>query len=176
MNSSTADAATGSSTSETGGLSGSGSNRAAAVIYDDVIEMAAGATKASGTAGWTYEDGSAWDPAAPDIVFNPSPCPGPSGSSEQLFMQFELLGPAPADPLAARKQMQAYLEEQGFRITRSIDPPESSNPKRTFIVSAESPDGAMIDYGANSSEQLLGLRSECSDHPSLTGEVGPETP
>ncbi|WP_312182117.1 hypothetical protein [Arthrobacter sp.] len=171
MNSSTADAATGSA-SETADPSGHGPSRAAAVIYDDVIAMAAGATDASGTGGWTYEDGSAWDPTAPDIVFTPSSCPG---ASKQLFMQFELLGPAPANPLAARQQMQAYLEEQGFRITRSIDPPENSKPKRTFVVSAERPDGASINYGANDSEQLLGLRSECSDHPSLAGEVGAET-
>lgn len=164
MTPSTADAGTGSA------------GRPAGAIFTDFTALAGESVDATGTAGWSYADGSPWDPANPDIVFTPTPCQTPQGSGADRFMQFELLGPAPEDSLAARDRMQAYFEERGYRITRSIDAPPESKPKRTHVVTAQTPAGALIDYGANDEEQLFFFDSECSDHPSMDGEVSAETP
>ena len=72
--------------------------------------------------------------------------------------------------------MQDYLEGRGYRITRSIDAPPESKPKRTHIVTAETPGGAIIDYGANDDEQIFFFDSECSDHPSMNDDVSAVTP
>ncbi|MEB7503249.1 hypothetical protein [Arthrobacter koreensis] len=171
MTPSTADAGTGSASPAS-----SPEGRPAGAIFADFTAMAAEAVDATETAGWTYADGSPWDPANPDIVFTPTPCQTSQGSGEDRYMQFELSGPAPEDSLAARDRMQAFLEERGYRITRSIDAPPESKPKRTHLVTAESPGGALIDYGANDEEQLFFFESECSDHPSMEGDVSAETP
>jgi len=171
MTPSTADAGTGSA-----GPASGPEGRPASAIFADFTAMAAEAVDATGTAGSTYADGSRWDPANPDIVFTPTPCQTSQGSGKDLFMQFELSGPAPEDSLAARDRMQAFLEERGYRITRSIDAPPESEPKRAHLVTAETPGGALIDYGANDQEQLFLFDSECSDHPTMDGEVSAETP
>lgn len=90
-------------------------------------------------------------------------------------MQFELVGPMPSDPRESRERMKEYMEAQGYVVTRNIDPPAGVGPKRTYLVSAELADGAVINYGANDTEQLLDLAGECSDHPSLDGEVSTQT-
>lgn len=152
--------------------------RPAAAIFNDFMGTAAAAVEATDTVGWTYADGSSWNPDAPDIVFNPKPCRETADGAEQRTMQFGLLGPAPADPRAARDQMQAYLEgleDQGYKLSRSMDPPAGNEPKNTYVVGARRADGAYIDYGANDAGQRLNFGSECSAHSSLQDEVSAQT-
>ncbi|MET4062021.1 hypothetical protein ABIB35_003600 [Arthrobacter sp. UYP6] len=158
------------------GAAAESSGRPAAEIFDDFMELAADAVDATGTTGWTYADGSPWNPEAPDIAFNPAPCQKTADGAEQRFMQFGLLGPpADVDPREAREQMRAYMEERGYDLARSMDPPPGNKTKNTYIISANRSDGAFIDYGANDGEQRLNLRSECSDHPSLRRQVSAQT-
>ena len=155
---------------------GHAGDRTAAAIFDDFMITAAAAVEATDTAGWTYEDGSPWNPEAPDIVFNPKPCG--EGADGQRMMQFVLVGPAPADPEAARDTMQAYLQglaNQGYTVSRSMDPAAGTAPKNTYVVGASRADGAYIDYGSNDGGQRLNLGSECSAHPSLGDEVSAQT-
>ena len=155
---------------------GHAGDRTAAAIFDDFMMTAAAAVEATDTAGWTYEDGSPWNPEAPDIVFNPKPCG--EGADGQRMMQFVLIGPAPADPEGARDTMQGYLQglaNQGYTVSRSMDPAAGSAPKNTYVVGASRADGAYIDYGSNDGGQRLNLGSECSSHPSLGGEVSAQT-
>ncbi|MCC9174450.1 hypothetical protein [Arthrobacter sp. zg-Y179] len=152
--------------------SATASARPAAAIFEDFIGLSASVVDATGTAGWSYQDGSPWDPEAPSIAFFPTPCPQ---SNKGRFMQFELVGPIPSNPRESRERMKEYMKSQGYAVTRSIDPPAGVGPKRTYLVSAELPDGSIINYGANDEEQLLDLASECSDHPSLEGEVNART-
>ena len=149
---------------------------AGSVVAGDLIDMAADAVGATGTAGWTYEDGSPWDPSAPDIIFSGEPC-GPTDNSEAgRFLEFGLVGPpASVEPGDARDQMRGYLERNGYEVTRSMDPPPGNEPKNMYIVTGRRADGAFVDYGANNAEQLLTLRSQCSAHPSMKGDVSAET-
>ena len=146
------------------------------VVAGNLIDMAAGAVGATGTAGWTYEDGSRWDPAAPDIVFSGEPCGSTDNSEAGRFLQFALIGPpATVSPADARERMREYLEENGFEVTKSMDPPPGNEPKNTYEVAGRRTDGAIVDYGANNAEQILNLRSQCSAHPSMKDEVSAET-
>ncbi len=149
----------------------------AATVFDSVISMADEAAGATGTSGWTYEDGSAWDPASPDIVFSPGPCGTLAAGGDRRFLQFALMGPpAAVSPADARERMREYLEENGFEVTKSMDPPPGNEPKNTYEVAGRRTDGAIVDYGANNAEQVLNLRSQCSAHPSMKDEVSAETP
>ncbi|MCC9204547.1 hypothetical protein [Arthrobacter sp. zg-Y769] len=148
----------------------------AAVVFDDLIGMAADAVSATGTSGWTYENGTIWAPEEPVIAFSPEPCGRTADGMEQRFMEFGLIGPpAPVGPGEARDQMRAYLQDHGYELTRSMDPPAGNEPKNTYIVTGKRADGAFIDYGANDAEQLLTLRSQCSAHPTLQDEVSAQT-
>ena len=154
-----------------------GGAQPAGMVFDSIIAMADEAAGATGTSGWTYEDGSPWDPSAPDIVFSGEPC-GPTDNSEAgRFLEFGLIGPpASVEPGDARDQMRGYLEKNGYEVTRSMDPPPGNEPKNTYIVTGRRADGAFVDYGANNAEQLLTLRSQCSAHPSMKDDVSAETP
>lgn len=153
--------------------------RPATAIFDDLMGTAAAAVEATGTTtGWTYADGSSWNPDAPDIVFNPKPCRATANGAEQRAMEFRLLGPAPADPRAARDNMQTYLEaleEQGYVLSRSMDIAAESEPKNTYLVATRRADGAYVDFSANDTQQRLQFGSECSAHPSLDDEVSAQT-
>ena len=153
--------------------------RPADAIFEDLMGTAAAAVEATGTTtGWTYADGSPWNPDAPDIVFNPKPCRATAGGAEQRTMEFRLLGPAPADPRTARDDMQTYLEgleDQGYALSRSSDPAPGREPKNTYVAGTRRADGAYVDFGANDAEQRLHFGSECSAHPSLEDEVSAQT-
>ncbi|MER1996030.1 MAG: hypothetical protein ABTA24_05970 [Arthrobacter sp.] len=148
--------------------------RPAAEVFPDFLQMSSAAVDATGTGGWTFEDGSAWDPEAPDLWFNPVPCSKDADGSLKRELQLELKGPSTGDPVAARDRMLTHLEDEGYEVARVIDPPEGMD-KRTWIVTATRGDGALVDYGANNAEQLLSLQSECSGHPTMQGEVSAET-
>lgn len=149
----------------------------ASAVFDSIIAMADEAVGATATSDWTYEDGSPWDPAAPDIVFSAEPCGRTDDSKAGRFLEFGLIGPpASVAPADARDQMRSYLEENGYELTRSMDPPPGNEPKNSYVVTGRRADGAFVDYAANDAEQLLTLRSQCSADPAMKDEVSAQTP
>lgn len=163
-----------SGTGQGGASTSPPAERPAAQIFPDFMAMSSAAVDATGTGGWNFEDGSAWDVSAPDLSFNPVPCSKNTDGTLKRELQLELRGPSAGDPAAARDRMLAYLEDKDYEVARVIDPPAEMD-KRTWIVTATRTDGALIDYGANDAEQLLSLQSECSGHPSMQGRVSAET-
>ena len=138
------------------------------------MAMSAAAVAATEATDWTYEDGSAWDPAAPDIVFHPQRCADSKDGRDTRDLQLALEAPAPEVPREARDRMRTYLEGSGFTLRSVIDAPagESTLP---YSVAAAREDGALVVYAANGIGAFLTLESECSDHPSLENDVSAET-
>ncbi|KPN18435.1 hypothetical protein [Arthrobacter sp. Edens01] len=163
------------SPTESTGNPSSASGRPAPEVFAGFMAMASGAVDATKTGGWIHEDGSPWDPEAPDLVFYPHRCPESKGGPNARDLQLALEGPAPADPRAARDQMRDYLVASGFTLTSMIDPSEGDESDMPYSVGAKGQEGELIVYSASPVLAFLTLESECSDHPSLEHEVSAAT-
>lgn len=164
-----------SSSSAASAPSAGTSSRPAAEVYKTFMAMTAAAVEATGSSGWRYQDGSAWDPAGPDLVFHPQRCTDNTDGHDARDLQLELEAPAPADAREARDAMRTYLEGSGFTLRSVIDAPEGGDSNLPYTVAAAGQDGELIVYSANRLGEFLSLESECSDHPSLEQDVGAET-
>ncbi|MGW9404801.1 hypothetical protein ACWGQ2_12660 [Arthrobacter sp. NPDC055585] len=169
------DNAAASSTHASADPSAGTGGRPAPEVFDRFMSMTSAAVEATKTDGWKHEDGSAWEPWAADLTFNPQLCPDSKGGQDARDLQLSLKGPVPADPREARDEMRTYLEASGFTLRSVIDPPDGKESNLPYSVAAAGEDGSLIVYAANGVGAFLNLESECSSHPSLEHEVSAVT-
>lgn len=151
-------------------------HRTSREIFDDFRAASDAAVQASGAPeAWTFPDDSPWkiDRERP---LKPDACRPGEYTTGPWKMQQQLSAPATDDPQGDRDRMRRHFEDQGMTVVSAFDPQPDEPSHAPWTVIAQSGDGSLIEFSANSKGQGLLVSSECSSHPSMQDEVSPNTP
>lgn len=136
-------------------------------VAKDLVGLVDEVITASGTSGWSRDDGTAWSRS--DIgQLRGQVC---TNLADKFTLEVVLLGPASEDPGAASDGMRKVLEDKGFVITNDFTP--KAGEGSDHAVAGQRPDGARVDFRSGPGGSSLGVESECSNQITLNAVVTP---